>query len=119
MQGASRVIVARMERHPYGLELVIAFEDGDDVIQTRLDRSATAALEQRAAEIRDMLTAKGWTVAVRAETGTEGRTISPAASVCERAVLIRPFQFRAEIRTLVRARVVWRRRRSKNSSLVS
>ena len=58
MQGPSRVIVARIERHPFGRELVIAFEDGDDVIETRLERSGTAALEQRAEDARAVLTAK-------------------------------------------------------------
>ena len=61
MQAESRVIVARIERHPYGRELVIAFDDGDDVIETRLERSGTAALEQRAEEIREVLAAKQWT----------------------------------------------------------
>jgi hypothetical protein len=61
MHGPSRVIVARIERHPFGRELVIAFEDGDDVIETRLERSGTAALEQRAADVRELLAAKAWT----------------------------------------------------------
>jgi hypothetical protein len=60
MQGPSRVIVARIERHPFGRELVIAFEDGDDVIETRLERSGTAALELRAREVRETLPARGW-----------------------------------------------------------
>jgi len=60
MQGPSRVMVGRIERHPYGRELVIAFEDGDDVIETRLARSGSAALEQRAEEVRGLLLQKGW-----------------------------------------------------------
>jgi hypothetical protein len=50
MQGPTRVIVARIERHPYGLELVIAFEDGDYVIETRLER---------AEDVQNVLMAKG------------------------------------------------------------
>lgn len=41
MQGPSRIIVARNERHPFGRELVIAFEDGDDVLETRFERVLT------------------------------------------------------------------------------
>lgn len=37
MQGLTRVIVARIERHQFGRELVIAFEAGDDVIETRFE----------------------------------------------------------------------------------
>ena len=61
MQGPTRVIVARIERHPYGPELVIAFEDGDNVIETRLERVNVAALEQRADDVRQVLVTKGWT----------------------------------------------------------
>ena len=60
MQGPSRVIVARIERHPFGRELVIAFEEADDVIETRLERAGTAALEHRAEEVRNVLAGKGW-----------------------------------------------------------
>jgi hypothetical protein len=63
MQGPTRVIVARIERHPFGRELVIAFEDGDDVIETRLERVGVASLEQRAEEVREVLAGKGWTEA--------------------------------------------------------
>src|SRR5689334_6077400 len=61
MQAPSRIIGARIERHPFGRELVIRFEDvADDVIETRFERAGTAALEQRAAEVRELLVAKGW-----------------------------------------------------------
>jgi hypothetical protein len=61
LQGPTRAVVARIERHPYGRELVIAFEGaGDDVIETRLERTGTAALEQRAEEVRAVLVGKGW-----------------------------------------------------------
>ena len=62
MQGPSRVMTARIERHPCGRELVIAFEGGDDdVIETRFERVSFAALERRADELHDLLAAKGWT----------------------------------------------------------
>jgi hypothetical protein len=60
MQGPSRVMVARIERHPFGRELVIAFEDDDNVIETRFERTGLAALEQRAEELRELLWGKGW-----------------------------------------------------------
>jgi hypothetical protein len=63
MQGPSRIIAARIERHPFGRELVIAFEAGveDDVIETRFERASDSLLEQRAEELRELLAAKGWT----------------------------------------------------------
>ena len=67
MQGPSRVMLARIERHPYGQELVIAFENGEDLIETRLERSGTVVLERRAQEVRKLLHAKGW-VDVREQT---------------------------------------------------
>ena len=62
MQGPSRIIVARLERHLFGRELVIAFEGSgeDDVLETRFERTSTAALERRADELRLLLAAKGW-----------------------------------------------------------
>lgn len=61
VQKSQRVIAARIERHPYGRELVIAFESGDeDVLETRLERTGTAMLERRAEEVRALLTEKGW-----------------------------------------------------------
>ena len=62
MQGPSRVIVARVERHPFGRELVIAF-DGDDprnVIETCFERANVFVLQQRADDLRNLLAAKGW-----------------------------------------------------------
>jgi hypothetical protein len=61
MQGPSRVIVARIERHPFGRELIVAFEDGDDVIETRFERVNFSVLEQRGTELRELLLEKGWT----------------------------------------------------------
>jgi len=62
MQGPSRIIAARIERHPFGRELVIVFEGGveDDVIETRFERVKDSVLEQRAEELRELLAAKGW-----------------------------------------------------------
>jgi hypothetical protein len=61
MQGPSRVIVARIERHPVGRELIVAF-DGveDDVIETRFERFEFAKLERRAEELRELLLQKQW-----------------------------------------------------------
>jgi len=42
------------------MELVIAFDDRDDVIETLFDQAGTAWLEQRAGEVQDVLAAKGW-----------------------------------------------------------
>jgi hypothetical protein len=62
MQGPSRVLIARIERHPFGRELVIAFDGaGGDVIETRFERVDFPRLEQRAEELRQLLVAKGWT----------------------------------------------------------
>jgi len=63
MQGPSRVIVARLERHPFGRELVIAFDgrdDGRNVIETCFERVNFVALQQRADDLRALLVAKGW-----------------------------------------------------------
>jgi hypothetical protein len=61
MQGPSRIIAARIERHPFGRELVIAFEGPcDDVIETRFERVKVSVLEQRAEELRELLMTKGW-----------------------------------------------------------
>ena len=62
MQGPSRIIVARLERHPYGRELVIAFEGADnlDVLETRFERFDVSSLNARSDELRELLTAKGW-----------------------------------------------------------
>jgi hypothetical protein len=63
MQGPSRVIVARLERHPFGRELVIAFDGSDDprhVIETWFERVDFRALQQRADDLRNLLAAKGW-----------------------------------------------------------
>ena len=63
MQGPSRVIVARIERHPFGRELIVAFEGPDDVrnvIETCFERVNFHALQQRADELRSLLAAKGW-----------------------------------------------------------
>jgi len=57
MQGPARLLIARIERHPYRQEPVIAF---DEIIETRLDRSGTAGLEQRAPDVRELLRDKGW-----------------------------------------------------------
>jgi hypothetical protein len=66
MQGPSRVIVARIERHPAGLELIIAFDASeDDVIETRFERFECAPLERRAEALRQLLQEKGW-VAIKA-----------------------------------------------------
>jgi hypothetical protein len=40
---------------------VIAFEDGDDVIETRFERVNFAVLDQRAEELREVLITKDWT----------------------------------------------------------
>jgi hypothetical protein len=62
MQGPSRIIAARIERHPFGRELVIAFEGAgsDDVLETRYERVNFSMLEQRAEELRALLEGKGW-----------------------------------------------------------
>jgi hypothetical protein len=60
MRGPSRIMVARIERHAFGRELIVAFEDGDEVIETRFERNGTAALERRAEELRELLWGKGW-----------------------------------------------------------
>lgn len=62
MQGPSKVIVARIERHPVGRELIVAFEGVEgDVIETRFARENFPTLERRAEELRELLAAKGWT----------------------------------------------------------
>ena len=67
MQGPSRVIVARIERHPAGRELIVAFGGvDDDVLETRFERFDFAKLERRAEELRQLLLAKGW-VATRSD----------------------------------------------------
>ena len=66
MQGPSRIISAKIVRHPFGRELVIAFDGDEDVIETRFERTGTAALEQRADALRELLEGKGW-VSVRAK----------------------------------------------------
>jgi hypothetical protein len=63
MQGPSRVVVARIERHPFGRELVIAFDGADDarnVIETHFERVNIFALQQRADDLRALLADKGW-----------------------------------------------------------
>ena len=61
MQGPSRIIAARIERHPFGRELVVAFESkAEDVIETRFERVKESVLEQRADELRQLLVTKGW-----------------------------------------------------------
>jgi hypothetical protein len=61
MQGPSKVMVARIERHPFGRELIVAFEAGDDVVETRFERVNFSLLEQRGNELRELLLEKGWT----------------------------------------------------------
>jgi hypothetical protein len=61
MQGPSKIMVARIERHPFGRELIVAFEDGDDVIETRFERVNFSVLEQRGEKLREVLAGKGWT----------------------------------------------------------
>ena len=59
MRGPTPVIVARIERHPFGRELVIAFEDRDHgVIEMQFAPSGIEALEQRAEEVRVRLVAR-------------------------------------------------------------
>src|SRR5205085_12568634 len=63
MQGPSRAIVARIERHPFGRELVIAFDANDDprnVIETWFERVNVFTLQQRADDLQNLLAAKGW-----------------------------------------------------------
>ena len=61
MQGPSRIIAARIERHPFGRELVIVFDGQvEDVIETRFERASDSALERRADQLRELLAAKGW-----------------------------------------------------------
>ena len=61
LQGPSRIIAARIERHPFGRELIIAFEGArDDMLETRFERVNFSALDQRAEELRTLLVAKGW-----------------------------------------------------------
>jgi hypothetical protein len=61
MQGPARIIAARIERHPFGRELVILFEgNAEDVIETRFEREKESLLERRADELRALLTTKGW-----------------------------------------------------------
>jgi hypothetical protein len=61
MQGPTRIMAARIERHPFGRELIVTFEGGvEDVIETRFERIHESALEQRAEELRELLVMKGW-----------------------------------------------------------
>ena len=61
MQGPSRVVAAALHRHPAGRELIVYFEgDGDDVLETRVERVDFAALERRAGELRNLLAVKVW-----------------------------------------------------------
>src|SRR3954447_18439204 len=77
MQGPSRIIAARIERHPFGRELVIAFEGvAEDVIETRFERSQLSILEQRADELRELLVTKGWS-ALRASDNVRSELAAP------------------------------------------
>ena len=61
MQGPSRIIAARIKRHPFGRELVVLFEGAaEDVLETRFEWANESVLEQRAEELRELLAAKGW-----------------------------------------------------------
>jgi hypothetical protein len=61
MQGPSKVIAARIDRHPAGRELIVSFEGIEDgMIETRFERTNFPALERRAEELRELLAAKGW-----------------------------------------------------------
>ena len=64
MQGPTRAIVARIERHPFGRELAMAFADGDDVIQSRSERANFAVMEQRARRRAAGAGAEGWTALI-------------------------------------------------------
>ena len=61
MQGPSRIIAARIERHPFGRELVIFFEGyAEDVIEARFEWAKESVLEQHADQLRELLATKGW-----------------------------------------------------------
>jgi len=66
MQGPSRVIVARIDRHPLGRELIVAFEGGadEDLLETRFERFDYATLERRGEQLRELLESKGWAALV-------------------------------------------------------
>jgi hypothetical protein len=59
MQAPTRVIAARIERHLFGRELVIAFEAGDDMMETRFERVNFAVLDQRAEELGNCWQGRG------------------------------------------------------------
>ena len=69
---------ARVERHPFGRELVIAFEGPgrDDVLETRYERVNFSLLEQRADELRELLAGKDWS-----ELRNGGNETTPENSV--------------------------------------
>ena len=84
MQGPSRIIAARIERHPFGRELVIAFEGvAEDVIETRFERSQLSILEQRADELRELLVAKGWS-ALRGSDPVRSAVVPPVQGSASR-----------------------------------
>ena len=62
MQGPQRVVAASLYTHPGGTELRVYFEpeDGNDVLETRVERFDVGLLEQRAEVLANILREKGW-----------------------------------------------------------
>jgi hypothetical protein len=61
MQGTTRIVIAAIDSHLAGWELVVGFEGREeDVLHTQAERVDVAVLERKAAEMRDALIAKGW-----------------------------------------------------------
>ena len=54
MQGPSRIIAARVERHPFGRELVVVFEGPgrDDVLETRYERYRHLGVYEESGAVR-------------------------------------------------------------------
>lgn len=62
MRGPTRVVAAGLYTHPGGWELRVYFEpeDGNDVLETRVERFDQSVLEERAAVLAQILREKGW-----------------------------------------------------------
>ena len=62
MRGPTKVVAAGLYTHPGGTELRVYFEpeDGNDVLETRVERFDVGLLEQRAEVLANILREKGW-----------------------------------------------------------
>ena len=64
MQGPRRVVKATLWHQAHGHELVIAFEDDElEIIETQFSEFDVEALQERAAALKLVLEAKGWSSA--------------------------------------------------------